>query len=71
MQIDLILHRGASGKGWLPPGTVFRSGHYLYERLQETLRGSRKTILANNGEFVETVFFEEDNVKLEKYRIRL
>ncbi|MCR5824348.1 MAG: GNAT family N-acetyltransferase [Lachnospiraceae bacterium] len=32
---------------------------------------SRKTILANNGEFVETVFFEEENVKLEKYRIRL
>ncbi|WP_022761303.1 GNAT family N-acetyltransferase [Butyrivibrio sp. AD3002] len=32
---------------------------------------SRKTILANNGEFVETVFVKEDNVTLEKYRIRL
>ena len=33
--------------------------------------GSRKTILANGGEFVETVFLDEDNVTLEKYRIRI
>ncbi len=32
---------------------------------------SRKTILANGGDFVETVFLKEDNVTLEKYRIRL
>ncbi len=31
---------------------------------------SRKTILANGGEFVETVFMNEDNVTLEKYRFR-
>lgn len=32
---------------------------------------SKKTILANGGEFVETVFLKEDNVTLEKYRINL
>ncbi len=32
---------------------------------------SKRTILANGGEFVELVFLEEDNVNLEKYRIRL
>ncbi len=32
---------------------------------------SRKTILANGGEYIETVFLEEDNVNLERYRIRL
>lgn len=31
---------------------------------------SKKTILANGGEYLETVFLEEDNVNLEKYRIR-
>ena len=33
--------------------------------------GSRRTILANGGEFVEAVFLDEDNVDLEKYRIRI
>lgn len=31
---------------------------------------SKKTILANGGEYLETVFLEEDNVNLERYRIR-
>lgn len=30
---------------------------------------SRKVILANGGEYIETVFLEEDNVHLERYRI--
>lgn len=32
---------------------------------------SRRTILANGGEYVETVFLESDGVNLERYRIRL
>ena len=32
---------------------------------------SKKTILANGGVFMETVFLEKDNVNLEKYRIKL
>ena len=32
---------------------------------------SKKTIIANGGEFVETVFLDEDNVYLDKYRIRI
>lgn len=32
---------------------------------------SKKNILENGGVFMETVFLEEDNVKLEKYRIKL
>jgi predicted acetyltransferase len=32
---------------------------------------SRRTIIANGGEFVETVFLDEDNVYLDKFRIRL
>lgn len=33
--------------------------------------GSKKTILANGGEYIETVFLEEDGVYLEKYRIKI
>lgn len=33
--------------------------------------GSRKTILANGGEYVEKVYLEEDKVYLERYRINL
>ena len=33
--------------------------------------GSRKTILANGGEYVKTVYLEEDEVELERYRIEL
>ena len=36
-----------------------------------TNEASRKTILANGGELIETVFFEPDNVNLERYKIRL
>ncbi len=32
---------------------------------------SKKTILFNGGEYVETVFMDEDNVDLERYRISL
>lgn len=32
---------------------------------------SRRTILANGGEYIETVYLEADNVNLERYRIRL
>ena len=32
---------------------------------------SKKTIIANGGEFVETVFLEEDKVYLDKYKIKL
>lgn len=32
---------------------------------------SRKTILKNGGEYLETVFLEEDNVYLERYKISL
>ena len=32
---------------------------------------SKKAIIANGGEYVETVFLERDNVHLEKYRIRV
>ncbi|MCR5755191.1 MAG: GNAT family N-acetyltransferase [Acetatifactor sp.] len=32
---------------------------------------SKKTILSNGGEYVETVFLDEDNVNLERYRIKL
>ncbi|WP_248403878.1 GNAT family N-acetyltransferase [Butyrivibrio fibrisolvens] len=32
---------------------------------------SKKTILANGGEYIETVFLECDQVDLERYRIRL
>ncbi|WP_080655419.1 GNAT family N-acetyltransferase [Butyrivibrio fibrisolvens] len=32
---------------------------------------SRKTILANGGEYIETVYFEDDKVDLERYKIRL
>lgn len=33
--------------------------------------GSRKTILANGGQYIETVFLEEDGVDLERYSIRI
>ena len=33
--------------------------------------GSRKTILANGGEYAEKVYLEEDKVYLERYRINL
>lgn len=33
--------------------------------------GSKRTILANGGEYSETVYLEEDGVYLERYRIRL
>lgn len=33
--------------------------------------GSKKTILANGGEYIDTVFLECDNVELERYKIRL
>ena len=33
--------------------------------------GSRKVILSNGGEYVETVFLESDNVHLERYRLKL
>lgn len=33
--------------------------------------GSRRTILTNGGEYVETVYLVEDNVNLERYRIEL
>lgn len=32
---------------------------------------SRKTILANGGEYIETVYFESDGVNLERYLIKL
>ncbi len=32
---------------------------------------SRRTILANGGEYVETVFLESDGVDLERYKIKL
>ena len=32
---------------------------------------SRRTILANGGEFIETVFIESDGVYLERYKIKL
>lgn len=32
---------------------------------------SKKTILANGGEMTEMVFLKEDNVNLERYKIRL
>ena len=32
---------------------------------------SRRTILANGGEYLETVFLEEDGVNLERYAIKL
>ena len=32
---------------------------------------SRRTMLSNGGEYIETVYLEEDNVNLEKYRISL
>lgn len=36
-----------------------------------TNEASKKTILANGGEYIETVFLECDQVDLERYRIRL
>ena len=32
---------------------------------------SRRTILANDGEYIETVYLEADNVNLERYVIQL
>jgi len=32
---------------------------------------SRRTILANGGEYIETVYLETDKVDLERYRIIL
>ena len=32
---------------------------------------SRRTILANGGEYIETVYLEADSVNLERYSIKL
>lgn len=32
---------------------------------------SRRTILANGGEYIETVYLEADGVDLERYRIKI
>lgn len=38
---------------------------------EEDNEASRKTILANGGEYLETVLFPKDNVRLERYKICL
>lgn len=32
---------------------------------------SKKTILSNGGEYIETVFLDEDKVYLEKFKIKI
>ncbi len=42
----------------------------IYVSCEPENEGSRRTILANGGEYVEQVYLEEDGVYLERYRIR-
>ena len=41
----------------------------VYVSCVPTNIASRKTILANGGEYIETKYLECDNVNLERYRI--
>ena len=43
----------------------------VYVSCEPTNIASKKTILANGGEYVETKYLECDNVNLERYRIRI
>lgn len=43
----------------------------VYVSCEPTNIASRKTIVANGGEYIETKYLECDNVNLERYRIRI
>ena len=50
--------------------TVFGFSEMYVSCLPENA-ASRRTILANGGEYLETVYLEADGVDLERYRIKL